>query len=230
MLVLTTGVVTTLMNLGHAELREWRHRRSVTRRHATYLALQAAVALEAYVEVCSEVVDEIALHQDDEDGSSQTPAVPPLEPLPSDEEGWRDLTPELAARALAFPNQVSSARGLVRFTTKQEAQREWKIGRAAVTPDDLPGETSISDLVERETLKLAKEAWKLASDLRRAYELPAFEPAYDTASWIDETLEDAEHLEAARQETRKVFVGMFGGNPVTFMGKEDFPESGPRTD
>src|SRR5690606_7744846 len=115
-----------------------------------------------------------------------------------------------------FPNQVVSAQGLVRTMAMEEAHRERKAYRTVVLPDNLPGETSIPDLVEREALKLARDAWKLAEELRTAYKLPAYKSAYDALEWIEWTLEQAEELEAKRQQARELFVGMFEGEHVSF--------------
>lgn len=219
-LVLTTGVVTTLMNVVYSEFKEWRVRRRARTRVAGFLALQTAVVLEAYVDLCCELVDTMDIDPGLEDKPYDI-ALPVFPGLPdTKDDGWRELAPKLAARCLAFPNQVTSAQGLVRLMDIDEGWREQVASASEVDADQLPGEVAIDGLVEKETLKLAKAAWVLASDLRAEYRLPKYVPAYDTLEWIDERLEQAESLETKRGEARKWFVGLFP-EKVTLMTMDD---------
>lgn len=220
-LVLTTGVVTTLMNVAYSEFKEWRVRRRARTRVAGFLALQTAVALEAYVDICCDLVDTMDLDPglEDEPYDITLPVFPGLPDTKDD--GWRELAPKLAARCLAFPNQVTSAQGLVRLMDFDEGWREQVATVNEVDADQLPGEVAIDGLVEKETLKLARAAWVLASDLRAEYRLPEYVPAYDTLEWIGERLQQAESLETKRAEARKSFVALFPGK-VTLMTMDDF--------
>lgn len=208
-LVLTTGVVTTLMNVAYSEFKEWRGRRRQVKRVAGFLALQTAVALEAYVDQCCDFVETMRLDAGVEGEPSNTtlPAFPGLPDTQDD--GWRELILKLAARCLAFPNQVSSAQAMVRLMDKDEDWRQKVAEREPVNPDRLPGDVVLDGLVEKESLKLARDAWLLAADLRSAYRLPKYVAAYDTLEWIEESLEQAERLEAIRADARRWFVGLF---------------------
>jgi len=209
------------MNVAYSEFKEWRVRRRARTRVAGFLALQTAVVLEAYVDLCCDLVDTMDLDPGLEGEPCDT-NLPPFPGLPdTKDDGWRELAPKLAARCLAFPNQVTSAQGLVRLMDLDEGWREQVASAGEVEPDQLPGDVAIDGLIEKETLKLAKEAWTLACDLRAEYRLPKYMPAYDTIEWIEERLQQAEVLEAKRGEARKWFVGLFS-DKVTLMGKDDF--------
>lgn len=185
----TTGLISAAFTQGLTWVREWRTASTKSKANASYLALRLAVILEGYAYSCSEFISDngAAPHLPDNEFPEWDTSLPELPHYPDDADGWRAMDRNLAGRVLGFPNKVRSSRGIIRLTIEH-------------TPEDL-GETLDEQAAER-----GLEAWQLAEELRRTYNIPAADVVWSYAENLQAALDAAKKAQAERDERHAKFL------------------------
>lgn len=186
-LVLTTGVVTTLMHIAYDEYKERRQAGHNKKLAAGHLAIQVAVRLEAFLEACSSTVADINFARDSKGVSAAT--LPKLVEFPTDLEAWRVMTPRLVHRCLSLPNEIVSSEEHIGFNSNVD-----------------PGDDG-DGVLEEEAIRLGLLAAQLAAELRSEYEWPQYEPRFESKKYLmdrkailDQNAADRQARDARLQE------------------------------
>lgn len=153
----TSGVLSAFVTHALTLMNEWRK----SGRHGAYLAIRVATALETFADDCMTIIGNFDTYQQSSGAAGErTTRLPKLADFPADSDGWRALPADLTAKVLAFPNHVRAGQDKIRFT--------WSVADEHATWDDC----------EEECARLGLQAWLLASDLRKRFSFPPFEPRY----------------------------------------------------
>jgi len=127
--------------------------RRQSRRHAAYMAMRLAVALEAYSEGCADLVQRNAREapRRNEEPSARTMALPTPPHYPEDLDGWKAIDHTLADRCLSFESRTRQSQAII----------------ASIIGDGrrLAGE------LETQAIERGLEAWDLAVELRKRHRL-----------------------------------------------------------
>ncbi|MGB5086083.1 MAG: hypothetical protein WBO09_16120 [Methylocystis silviterrae] len=158
----STGFMTAVFTQAIGWVREARHEKLAAGRDARYLAIRLAVILERFAINCAEnIVAQDMYRESGGHAGIRHSTLPDLPPYP-DEADWKALEPDFLARALTFRNELPLADKAIAFW--EEIER-----------DCIPQEC------DQQCGKCGYIAWVLAGDMRRHYNLGAFDPKQ--ASW-----------------------------------------------
>lgn len=156
-LALSTGVIAAVINQSISWIRDSRSEGATIKRDATYLAMRAAVILEQFAIMCAEIIGDNLLYTDSDGyAGEQHGKLPELDQYPTDAD-WKSLDPSISARALSLPNEILLSDRTIATWEKLE-------------PAEVLGACN------EQAGKCGYRAWLLASDLRRRYQLPGFDP------------------------------------------------------
>ena len=145
--------------------------------------VRLAVLLESYANACSDFISENAHAEPGPDDRlpDWNASLPKLSPYPVDDEGWRAIDRRLAGRALNLPNRIHASQTGITWTIELS--------------DEELGET-----LDEEAAARGLEAWKLAAELRRAYNIEAVEIAWDFPEMLENTLAKAQREKQRNDE------------------------------
>ena len=169
----------------------WRDR-GQRQSEAAYLALRLAVAFERYTADCNDLImtNNNAWTLPDEPFPDWTTTLPSLAPYPTDGEGWKALSAELASDCLNLPNRIRESQNLISEVIEYH-------------------EEDAGDAVEEEACNRGLEAWALAARLRSKYKIKAADPTYDYVGRLERV---KQKLEVAHQEhlarEREIFASV----------------------
>jgi hypothetical protein len=157
---LSAGAATACVQMLSPVIRD-RHR---NRRHAAYMAMRLAVALEAYAEGCAILIQEEARAKarPDEVMPDRTKTLPMPPHYPDDVDGWKAIDPKLADRCLGFESRIHQSQALI----------------GSMIDHDLH---QLGDEVEGQAINRGLEAWDLAVELRKRHRLASIEPVWHYA-------------------------------------------------
>ena len=156
---LSAGAATACVQLLNPVIRDRRQ----SRRHAAYMAMRLAVALEAYSEGCADLVQRNAREapRRNEEPSARTMALPTPPHYPEDLDGWKAIDHTLADRCLSFESRTRQSQAII----------------ASIIGDGrrLAGE------LETQAIERGLEAWDLAVELRKRHRLRPIDPVWNYA-------------------------------------------------
>ncbi|WP_395675802.1 hypothetical protein [Inquilinus sp.] len=135
----------------------WIRERLSANQRVRLLAVKLTIIFEKFAMDCaSSISDNQLYNESDHAAGKENHRLPKMDELPSSED-WHSLKPELTARILFFPNEISNSNSSLDFLEDVEG------------PYDIPQACSI-----RCGLR-GYRAWLIAGDLRRIYKLPPFD-------------------------------------------------------
>jgi hypothetical protein len=105
----SAGAATACVQLLYPFIRDRRH----SRRHAAYMAMRMAVALEAYSEGCAGLIQTISRDVRRNQGPpGLTIALPTPPHYPEDLDGWKAIDHTLADRCLSFESRTRQSQAI----------------------------------------------------------------------------------------------------------------------
>lgn len=179
------------------------------RRSATSLAVRLVPIFELYARSCADIRGQHQ-HERYNNGDADDPyeyswiaSIPAAPTLPTDDQGWRALDPELGARTQGFYLLVHSA--------KQAVTGSAENGDA----DDIGTE------VEQQAATLGLKAHELARALIDKYHLVQSEMPWDYAQHFeDEIARVAEHWDRQRRSNHEMMERMWAAADSTTVADE----------
>lgn len=188
-----SGVVAAIINLTAAALAAGR----ANKRHARHLALELAVLFEAYANRAASAAFDI----DAWEGSwgsigRQSASIVPLPALPEGPDAWRNLEDRLRDQAMSFGNAITEEIAAVEFA------------------HDVEGTHDGADTTAMKAhLRLAREAFDLAVELRRRYKWKRPLRSESTAAKVRKSLAEQEAKdEEHRQRNALAWAEMMGSS------------------
>jgi hypothetical protein len=136
----------------------------------TYLAMRLAVILEAFAIDCSSLINKNNRSESGDDDEGPCGNLPSLGEYPTDA-NWIVLDSNLANRALSFRNDLAVSDETIEF--------RWNMENAVQ-----------SDACNDEAAKRGIQAWDLAVELRKKYDLPPYSPGYDVGESLKKYVAD----------------------------------------
>lgn len=169
---LSAGAATACVQMLSPVIRD-RHR---SRRHAAYMAMRLAVALEAYAEGCAVLIQEKARAKTrpDEVVPDRTTTLPVPPRYPDDVDGWKAIDHKLADRCLSFESRIRQSQAIIGSAIDHDLHQ-------------------LGDEIESQANDRGLEAWELAVEMRKRHRLAPIEPVWDYA----------DELRARRAKRRK---------------------------
>lgn len=182
-LVAGSSLAAALLTQGVGWIRDAVTAHSKKKAHASYLALRLAILLEAYAYACATIIQKNgnAETRPDEQYPDWEVKLPPLPEYPDDAEGWRSLKLDLASRALALRNRIDGSQAIIDVTIEY-AEHELE--------EELDGQFGARGM----------EAFQIAADLRRRYDLDAANLIYD---FTDTLIGAVASAKRTKEESRK---------------------------
>lgn len=147
-LIAGTGIASAIWTSIWTALVAWKTEHRRQKSQATYVALRAAIALEAYAIRCWQILYSGPEHYR-QTGSPMAASVLELEGMPSDGD-WKDVRPSLIDEALSFVDTVSIAKVIAEHARQFE------------------GNPFEADTFAKER---GRAAWAIAENLRTEYDL-----------------------------------------------------------
>lgn len=174
-LVISTGVVTTIINQGVSWFRDSRKDTKANAKIANYSALCLAVELEAFSIACADAISASHMASNSEGyAGRQHTKVPDLQSFPKDID-WKILDPSISAKILTFRNELTLAHQAIVF---------WYDVASECVPNECLKQLGLCGY----------RAWMMAAELRERYNIPCFDPKI--LSWDVETLLKKEYDQA----------------------------------
>lgn len=140
------------------------------------------MTLEGYAYACASLIAKNNSALPREDGHPDLIiTVPELPGYPDDADGWRAMDVKLAGRCLDLRNRIGGSQGLIYFVLDVDEDAVWDTVAEKVSERDL-------------------EAWSIARDLRRNYDLDKVDLVWDFLHFLEVTLKDAKGRLEVEQE------------------------------
>lgn len=178
----SAGLISAAFTQGITWLREWRTTSVKSKASASYLALRLAVTLEGYAYACASLIAKNNSAPPREDGHPDLIiTVPELPGYPDDADGWRAMDVKLAGRCLDLRNRIGGSQGLIFSVLDVDEDAVW-------------------DTVAEQVSERGLEAWSIARDLRRKYDLDKVDLVWDFLHFLEVTLKDAKERLEVEQE------------------------------
>lgn len=149
--------------------------RSEKRTLAQYSAIRIAVALESYSIACAEMIYDVITYESSQGSRGKLHAQIPNSLVYSQDIEWKTIEPQLCSESLTLINEIVVGQNIV------QAMKDFDCELVSATCCQQAG-------------LYGYRSWKLASNIRGKYKLPAYSP--QTTSWdIEKYLKD-EHDKA----------------------------------
>lgn len=183
--ILPTGIITAVFTQSLIWWREAWLSGKKKKSNAGYLAIRAAVSLEAFVESCADVVSEIDEYESSGGFAGKAIQELPDAPVyPDDDECWKAIDSKLLEKILSFPNSLRAS--------QKHIHNEFYHGGDPV---------DLARVCLEQACATGIEAWELAVDLRKKYRFPEHSPAYDYVAFLRKRAD--EEMEVRKKERER---------------------------
>jgi hypothetical protein len=148
--------------------------RRMRRKHAAYMAMRLAVAMENFAWACANFIQDNhnARIPPDEEYPAWEIALPELPAYPEDVDGWRALAPKLAGRVFGMRNKLNESNSTIRNIIEfNKAELGW--------------------VLDEQAASRGLEAWRMAVDLRRTYWIEPVELEWNYPDYLQSALDTA---------------------------------------